>query len=932
MAFHVVLLLLLLLLIHLAAAANAGGGSSGCIGAIFDDTSIAGKEEKLAMEMAIEDFVATASSSSPATARVELCTVSSNGGDPVRAASAALSLINDKGARALVGLHSWQDAAFVAEIGRRAMVPVLSFAAAAPSPATPFLLRVARANHARTMRAVAAVVASWKWRRVAVLYDDDDVIADLADALRAVGSEVERPIAVSSSSGGDAMRRSLADLVAGQCRVFVVHTSAKLAAAVFAEAAEMGMMDAGYVWIVTDAIADAVDSVNGDVISSMQGVIGVRNYNPVDTNSGKTKRLIARFRRRFRSQYPGAGDDDEEKTSGPHYPALLAYDTIVAVASAMEKINATTTTTTPRSPESGETAAAIKIAVSSKGNELMREIKNVNFHGVSGEFKFVKDSEFSPPERFQLINVAAPRYTELGFWSPEHGFCKNAAADIAGGGGCEATMRVLGPVSWPGKPWNVPRGWEPAKGNPFTVAVPEKAVFPDFVRVTRRRDDGGGGDGGEARFEGFSIEVFRAAVEHLPYHLDYKFVSFNVTYDSLMEHDHMKSYDILVGDTSISSGRYKFVEFSQPYTESGLVMVVPYKADLWNRSWIFLRPFSLSMWLVVIAVGLYNGIAIWLMERRYNSEYRNGGIWKHATTVFWLSFTTLLSPGERLRSSLSRVSMVIWLLVVIVLTTNYTASLSSLLTVQRLEEAVTAESLRASGSMVGCTNGSVVGKYLREVLLFPEHRIQRFSSDDDYRRAIVSGEVKAAFLRVSHAKLLLAKYCNELMITGPVYHVAGLGFVFPKGSPLLADISQAILEVFENGTIKRLETAMLSAYNCTAATVDAGDLYRLCPENYWGLFLMTLFASTASLTVYGVFFHHGNACGSGGEGGCYRKHGDGRKDSAMVDPGGGGAGAGHGDEALSSTSGSADHVVDTEIVVISMEMECELSACRHQQK
>uniref|UniRef100_A0A0E0L825 Glutamate receptor n=1 Tax=Oryza punctata TaxID=4537 RepID=A0A0E0L825_ORYPU len=881
------------LLLFLAAVSGAASAGSGCIGAMVDDTSRAGKEEKLAMEMAMEDFTAKVGDVASSSSVVELCTMASNG-DPVRAASAALSLINERGARALVGLHSWQEAAFVAEIGRQAMVPVLSFATAAPpSPSRrwPFLVRVARDQHAQ-MRAVAAVVGSWQWRRVAVLYEDVDygaagagVFPHLADALRAVGSEVDRRVPVPASPSDDALRRSLGDLMGGQCRVFVVHTSAKVAAALFAEASRMGMMATGYVWIVTDAIAGAVDSLDAATVSTMQGVIGVRNHNSMDTNSKNTRdHLIARFRKRFRSQYPGDdGDDDDEETRGPHFQALLAYDTIVAVASSMRKINATSPTRAtdpnPSSPtaDSGET---IKIAVSSNGTDLLREIKSVRFRGVSGKFRFV-DGEFAPPESFQLINVAAPRYHELGFWSPEHGFSKSAGCCSRSGGGGEPSMRFLGPVIWPGKPWDVPRGWAPANGSPFTVAVPEKAVFPDFVKVTRQH---GRDDDDDPSFEGFSIDVFKAAVEHLPYNFHYKFVSFNETYDSLMQHDYMKSYDILVGDTSISSGRYKFVEFSQPYTEPGLVMVVPFMANAWDRSWIFLRPFSSSMWLMIIAIGF-----------------------------------------------LSKVSMVVWLFVAVVLMTNYTASLSSLMTTQRLgKDAVTAELLRATGAAVGCSKGSVVGKYLEEVLMFPAHRIRRFAGDEDHHRALVSGEVKAAFLRVSHAKLLLAKYCNELMTTGPVYHVAGLGFVFPKGSPLLADISQAILEVFESGTIQRLETAMLSAYNCTPAADrdgdDAGDLYRLGPENYWGLFLMTLFASTASLAVYGVFFHHDTTCSGGGATGGHRP-GDGRRDSATVDPGGGGGGGhGDGDEAPSSASGSAEHGgKDTEMVVISM--ECELTAC-----
>ncbi|KAL5225539.1 hypothetical protein ABZP36_012178 [Zizania latifolia] len=916
----------LLLLVAVSGVASTGGG---CIGAMVDDTSRAGKEEKLGMEMAMEEFTAR-SGEDKDNSSVVLCTMASNG-DPVRAASAALSLINERGARALVGLHSWREAAFVAEIGKHARVPLLSFAREAPPSASrrwPFLVRVARSQHAQ-MRAVAAVVGLRRWRRVAVIYEDVDyaasgVVQHLADALRAVGSEVDRSVSVHASPSGAALQQSLGDLVVGQCRVFVVHTSAKVAAALFAEASRMEMMETGYVWIVTDAIAGAIDSLNPTTVASMQGVIGVRNHPSMDTNAKNARDLIARFRKRFRSLYPGDEDDEDEDEMirGPHYPALLAYDTIQAVASSMRKVNAAsppTGATPARSVNSNET---IKIAVSSHGTDLLRVVKSVGFDGVSGAFGF-EDGEFSPAKRFQLINVVGRSYTELGFWSPEHGFSKSAEGCSRHGGCGASAWAALGPVIWPGKPWDVPRGWAPANGNQFTVAVPEKAVFPDFVKVTR----GHGSD--EPRFEGFSIDVFKAAAEHLPYPFNYKFVSFNETYDSLMEHDQMKSYDILVGDTSISSGRYKFVEFSQPYTESGLVMVVPLKTNTWSRSWVFLRPFSPAMWFLVAAVGLYNGFAVWLIERKYNGEYRAGGFWKHATTVLWLSFSTLLSPGETLRSSLSRVSMVVWLFVVVVLTTNYTASLSSLLTAQRLEDqAVTAESLRAGGAAVGCTNGSVVARYLQEVLLFPEHRIRRFSSDDDYRRALSSGAVSAAFLRVSHAKLLIAKYCDELMTVGPVYHVAGLGFVFSKGSPLLADISQAILEVFENGTIKRLETAMLSAYNCSATAKDAtGDLYRLSPANFWGLFFMTLFVSTASLAVYGVFFHHHHDGGSAG--GCHKKQGDGRKDSATVDPGGGGGGGGLVDEAPSV---SAEHGGHDTGIVISMELEHQHSVCMPRQK
>ncbi|KAL6976820.1 hypothetical protein U1Q18_025605 [Sarracenia purpurea var. burkii] len=44
---------------------------------------------------------------------------------------------------------------------------------------------------------------------------------------------------------------------------------------VFAKAKEVGMMSEGYVWIVTDAVANALGLLDPSAIDSMQGVLGV---------------------------------------------------------------------------------------------------------------------------------------------------------------------------------------------------------------------------------------------------------------------------------------------------------------------------------------------------------------------------------------------------------------------------------------------------------------------------------------------------------------------------------------------------------------------------------------------------------------------------------------------------------------------------------
>lgn len=134
--------------------------------------------------------------------------------------------------------------------------------------------------------------------------------------------------------------------------------------------------------------------------------------------------------------------------------------------------------------------------------------------------------------------------------------------------------------------------------------------------------------------------------------------------------------------------------------------------------------------------------------------------------------------GEKLHSNLSRLAMVVWLFAALVLTSNYTATLSSMLTVHRLEPSlVNVDSLKSSNAVVGCNNGSVVGKYLETALGFQHKNIKLFSSGDDYYQALKNGSIQAAFLRTPYANLLLSKYCTELISTGPIFHVGGLGFV-----------------------------------------------------------------------------------------------------------------------------------------------------------
>ena len=125
----------------------------------------------------------------------------------------------------------------------------------------------------------------------------------------------------------------------------------------------------------------------------------------------------------------------------------------------------------------------------------------------------------------------------------------------------------------------------------------------------------------------------------------------------------------------------------------------------------------------------------------------------------------------------------VWLFVVFVLTSSYTASLSSILTVRRLESNVTdVEWLKATKSVVGCDGDSFVRKHLENVIKFKGADIKNISNQYQYPSEFQSGNISAAFLELPYAKVFINQFCKNYTANQPLNRFGGLGFVSSNSS------------------------------------------------------------------------------------------------------------------------------------------------------
>ncbi|KAJ6732169.1 IONOTROPIC GLUTAMATE RECEPTOR [Salix purpurea] len=65
--------------------------------------------------------------------------------------------------------------------------------------------------------------------------------------------------------------------------------------------------------------------------------------------------------------------------------------------------------------------------------------------------------------------------------------------------------------------------------------------------------------------------------------------------------------------------------------------------------------------------------------------------------------------------------------------------------------------------------------------------------DGLFSRGSGNGGIAAAFNEVPYMKFFLSMYCSKYTMIKPTFKTGGFGFVFPIGSPLVADVHRAVL-------------------------------------------------------------------------------------------------------------------------------------------
>uniref|UniRef100_A0A0E0L8T9 Ionotropic glutamate receptor C-terminal domain-containing protein n=1 Tax=Oryza punctata TaxID=4537 RepID=A0A0E0L8T9_ORYPU len=771
------------------------------------------------VSMALDDYYYAAQAHDAdgnATAHVELV-VRDSRGDVVVAADAANDLItNDQVQAIIIGSHTSAEAEFIAYLGNHTHTPILSFAGTS-APLVPFFLHTAPSDSIQ-VAPIAAILNVFNWRAAVVLHQNspygDSILPDLVYATQGYNIRIIDRVALPIDVTQDYLNNVLQNLKEMPIRVFIVHMLLDLAARVFHQANVAGMMSDGYVWIATTSIGNVVDSLSPDMIDNMQGVVTLRPY---VCATGHVMKFISRLKARFWRENRSIDD-----VHNPSVPLLWAYDTAWALSTAVN---------------------LAKVTSSTPGTTLLSALLNTTFDGLAGRFRLV-NGQLQLSE-YEIVNIIGKGARIVGFWTPESGFCKNLKTE---------SQKGLKQIIWSGDLAIAPKGWDmSSNGQLLRVAVPSKHGFPQIVEVSYSPTTN------SSVVKGYCIDVFDTLMKNLHYPVAYQYEPIGNSlgnYDNLLSLVHEKKVDAMVGDTTITVSRMNKVSFTMPFTEVGLSMVVAVKKETNWSMWIFLRPLSTTLWIASLAFFFFTGFVVWVLEHRINHEFR-GTRWQQFGVTFYFAFSTLVfSHKEKLESNLSRFAVIIWVFVVLILTSSYTASLTSMLTVQQLQPAATnVQDLLRNGNYVGYQKGSTVVQWLEE-MGFQKENLRGYASleeyDDALQRGSENGGVVAVFDEIPYLKAFLSKYCQGYTMVGPTYRLGGFGFAFPIGSPIVHDLWQAFMLPSVQEEMARIDRKWFGdTQTCDSKSSGVGSSSSsLSFSNFSGLFLISGITSSLAPLVH----------------------------------------------------------------------------------
>ncbi|XP_040048526.2 putative glutamate receptor [Gasterosteus aculeatus] len=360
-----------------------------------------------------------------------------------------------------------------------------------------------------------------------------------------------------------------------------------------------------------------------------------------------------------------------------------------------------------------------------------------------------------------------------------------------------------------------------------------------------------------SELEGFCIDLISELSRELGFKYKVSLVKDNRyglkdpsgTWNGMMGEVIRREADLAVAPLTLTAVREMAVDMSTPFMYTGLGFILRRDLSSEESSFSLLSPFSTDMWAGLLIAFLLTGLCMFLVGRISPAEWAGPDTEEQNFTLlhsFWYitGALALQGAGPHPKGLSGRLVSAIWWLFAILLLACYFGNFNSMLhsnnkhvSIKTFEELAN-QDLMDYGTVEG---GSTTAFFknsrnpvYRRIYEHMERKKSFVSSMDEGLRLAQEGNFAFIGEAVS-LDLAVARHCqlsrSDETITMRAYTIAA-----PLGSPLLKNLTIAILKLSESGELTHLRQKWWSS-SC-AASSRANTSEALRPHDLRGLFLL----------------------------------------------------------------------------------------------
>ncbi|KAM8794780.1 glutamate receptor ionotropic, NMDA 2D-like [Eudromia elegans] len=332
--------------------------------------------------------------------------------------------------------------------------------------------------------------------------------------------------------------------------------------------------------------------------------------------------------------------------------------------------------------------------------------------------------------------------------------------------------------------------------------------------------------------------------------------------------------DMAIGSLTINEERSEIVDFSVPFVETGISVMVSRSNGTVSPS-AFLEPYSPAVWVMMFVMCLtVVAVTVFVFEffspggynRSLAAGRRAGGSTFTIGKSVWLLWALVFNnsvPVENPRGTTSKIMVLVWAFFAVIFLASYTANLAAFMIQEEYVDTVSGLSdrkfqrpqeqyppLRFGTVPNGSTEKNIRSNY-PDMHSYMVRYNQR--GVDDALHHLSTGKLDAFIYDAAVLNYLARKAegCGLVTVgSGRVFASTGYGVALPRGSRWRRPLDLALLRLLGDDELELLERLWLSGI-CQQDKLEVMSS-KLDVDNMAGVFLMLLVAMGLSLTVFGA--------------------------------------------------------------------------------